>query len=1136
MGDPTQPLLRFVNQGVFPFIGRKKESLHIQQFLSKIGDADSMQVLLLQGEAGIGKTRLLDESLPLFLENDVTIIRAKFHNGTHCSSILVLADALRHSDTVRRIIKAESSSSLDFVISSLIKIAKVRRLIVVLEDIHLLSELALQEFAQIISALSDEPIGLLCASRMLNSTIRGVIEPYIVDEILLRGWSKNEVSELWHELLSEELIDLDFLEQFQKNTDGNPLMIRMALHSGVRDRITGKGNSNNIDMLPINTYKIEQAVARSSQMFTSGLTAHLNAREYASAEQIAIAGEIFSKEAALIILDNNDEALSELIAKGIIIQSLNHAESLNSFKSASLPFIFTHSLLHKHFALSNRFDINKFWKILATNAPLYSCLPYEYIPSHIQCIETDTDMFIKGLKSLSTLMRDTVRSHKSQLHDAMITAYDAAVIIARERLTGDELLQVELDRLHLKISILRYNGLHDTEERRLEHRELLNSYILKTQHLSQEEFTYHRLYALAWQFAFQAFTFCKVDFGIWNEIKSLVKRYSYLTFQISSIEVLSWALNYMTWIRRRVNSYQDFYGEMDWIVDHVESLTNTKNPILKKYIVLRIYPLLLVLCRNDEELAKNRSKLSIIVGQDVDSDSRASTKILNFHIQYSSAETALEIVRNYQKSQIHTRIDFGTYFDYFNLLMAVNTPIDVIKEWLVNVATHFPAKDYPELWSNLLCASNSTLLLRGEQQMESFFNEIAKSVLSPSKDAQGLLIAWLVGGCHVDAITEVKYVHKEILESGYAYWLDDSCWLQNGGGLLAYIRSLVENSTLENASELQEGLHSFLNLTTSNSNRFTDLLSLLIWLRYAALSRIDNYQLLLRPQIRSAIFRTMDWLIESKRIVFACIFPRYFPEYFDEPEIPLWSKRITHELEDQYQRLHYNETNSATPLSLSIVGKVSFQYSGTDEHQTIKGSRLKCILGLMALDLTLTKPLTRQEFFDVVAGEEQDDETKRNTVKVAVYQLRKLLGKDSIIQGKHAPRLNLDYCKIDYIDVWKALLKAEKDVANNKLYNARNKLLYVLRTMNGNVLFPTLYETIFETAREEFETRLRRLILRVCRSIIQVGDSSSCELILQLADHQLSGDQEINDLLVDVLHGQHKFTEAFRVKFAATAA
>lgn len=1137
MGGIIQPLLRFVNQGVFPFIGREQELQHLQQFSSKIGDANSLQVLLLQGEAGVGKTRLLDESLPLLAENDATIIRAKFHTGTLCSSVSVLSDALRHSDSVRRIIKAESPTSLDFVISSLVRIAQVRQLIVIVEDIHLLADTALQEFAQIISALSDEPIGLLCASRLLDSKIRSIIEPSIVDEIHLRGWSNGEVTALWRELFSNDFIEPSFIEQFQKNTDGNPLMIRMVLHSGVRDKIPTKGNVSSISMLPIDLQTIEQSVVRSSQMFTSGLTAHLSEQEYASAEQIATLGELFSREAALIMLENGEQVLTELIAKGIIVQSVNQAEPLNSTQTTSLPYIFTHTLLHKHFTESKRFDINKFWMVIAAEAPVFSSLPYTYIPMNSHCLLTGNATFIKGFKFLSASMRDLVRSLKNVLPDAMIKAYEAVAMIALERLTGDELLQIELDRLHLKISILRYAGMHDTESRRQEHRELLDSYIHKTEHLPQEEFSYHRLYALAWQFAFQAYTYCNVDVGIWNEIKVLIKSYRYLTFQISSIEVLSWALNYMVWIRYRVNSYQEFYGEMDWIVDHVESLAKPKNPILMKYIALRVYPLLLISSRDVKELAERRKVIPIITRYDVHSDFRASTKLVNFYTTYGSAETALETVRKHQNLQKHTgNIDFGTYFDYLNLMIALHTPITIIKEWLVELASYAPASDYPQLWSNLLTASNSTLLLRGDSSIESYFHELAQCELKPPKDAQGLLIAWLAGGCHVDAIAEVKAVHQEIITSGCAYWLDDSCWLQNGGGLLAYIHTLLGNSPSENENDLLKSLHSFLNLDMTNANRFTDLVSLLTWLRYAALARIDSYHSLLRPQIRTAIFAAMNWLIESKRIAFAPLFPRYFPEYFDDGEIPQWNLRITQELEEQHQRLHTTETTPEAPLTLSLIGKVRFQLNESKELQTIKGSRLKCLLGLMILDHTLTKPLTRQEFFDIVAGEEQDDETKRNTVKVAVYQLRKLLGKESIIQGKHSPRLNLSYCNVDYINVWKALLKAEKELAKNKLNNARNSLLYVLRTLNGNVLFPTLYETIFETAREEFETRLRKLILRVCRSIMQAGDSSSCEVILHLADNHLSGDQEINDLLIDVLHDQHKYTEAFRVKFAATAA
>ncbi|MFN8359378.1 MAG: AAA family ATPase [Candidatus Kapaibacterium sp.] len=1139
MGGIIQPLLRFVNQGVFPFIGREQELLHLQQFSSKIGDTDSLQVLLLQGEAGVGKTRLLDESLPLLAENDATIIRAKFHNGTLCSSVSVLSDALRHSDSVRRIIKAESPTSLDFVISSIVRIAQVRRLIIIVEDIHLLADTALQEFAQIISALSDEPIGLLCASRLLDSKIRSIIEPSIVDEIHLRGWSNGEVTRLWRELFSNDFIEPGFIEQFQKNTDGNPLMIRMVLHSGVRSIFNKSGNPSTILPLQLDQLRIEQSIQSGKQLFAHGLAAHLSEEERLWAEKLATLGEIFSREAAVIILTNGEAALSRLQTKGIIIESLTQSEPINSSKKSSLPFIFTHTLLHKHFAEQKRFDSTRFWRVLAEGVPLYSIVAFELIEKNAEKLSVSNKLLLKGMTEMTRLVSyftglfDTAPKHK--VHRAL-----KAVAHARKgKIEAGEELEFRLLTVYSDVVVFQFRAFYHTMEQRKEYHELLMQYHELTGGDLPLELIHYRLNALGYILNYETSTSGTFPISIWEQIETCVDTQSELMTHSTYFSILSSVLSEIYRLSSRSLRKQtrpillQIHKRVSEIALHADETT-------KAILQSKVYPQLMMMYEDAEELKRSKAMFNESLRCSTIDYTRLHKRLAGFAREHIEAESALTIAKNHLYQYELQEIVYpqsNIYTNWVNLLAAVNSPEDELIGACLYVEKQIGGKISSTIFLQLLLEFRSYAVMRCDEAWIKWLDQHINTI-PDSGSFSGRFYEFLqyyhFQGTVRDNVPHLKKILASSRESGNLMNIAYCDYKKPVVELLA--REVIERVTLVPPDDLADSIKVVLQEMFQSQTPSIDVLTILALLSHAEDEGISNLSQRLRPEIRSAMFRMMNWLIESKRIVFAKVYPQHFQRFFEGDEIDHWSQRIDKELVHQHQRLRYIETNLSSTVSLSMIGKVGFKYNGTGELQTIKGSRLKCILGLMVLDLILPKPLTRREFFDIAADQEQDEATKRNTVKVAVYQLRKLLGHDSIIQGKETPKLNPKYSRVDCVEIWNSLLKAEKALAKNKLNHARNSLLYVLRTLNGNVLFPTLYETIFETIREEFENRLRSIIIRICKLFSSIGDNDSCELILQLAESHLVGDEEIKDLLVDTLQSQHNYTGALRVQFASTAA
>lgn len=197
----------------------------------------------------------------------------------------------------------------------------------------------------------------------------------------------------------------------------------------------------------------------------------------------------------------------------------------------------------------------------------------------------------------------------------------------------------------------------------------------------------------------------------------------------------------------------------------------------------------------------------------------------------------------------------------------------------------------------------------------------------------------------------------------------------------------------------------------------------------------------------------------------------------------------------------------------------------------IRGGRLRLLLGLLVADRMLARPLGHREFCRIAGGEE-DAERARKTMNGAVMRLRETVGEDTIMTDGETPSLNLELVDVDLLEALRLMREAGDAMRARLLARALSAVREALDIWNGDVPFPTLYQSFFEAAREDFESGLRTTTMTVARALLAEDDPAGAENLLRRATAILPGDAEIAELLIAALERSGRKTDAERLRLS----
>jgi len=1092
MSIPMHPLVDFLNHGTLPFTGRSSEADRIVEFWRAASEAPGLQALLLLGEVGVGKSRLVEELGARVARAGGAVLHTKLYPESATSIVPLVTRSLWRFNAAHPLLKSDPEDSFTSVLGSLRRLVRLRHSMLIFEDIHLLSGGGVGDFGMLLDALADEHVAVLCLGRPVELAARGALERHLTADITLHGLSPDEVGTLWGALFgsSPDPVLRDILH---RATAGNPLAIRSALRGALKSGALTQDGSG-IWRTPLALDIFEETLERNVELLSEGMASHLGEHERRAAEKIARLGEVFAYESARTVVGGDTSVLDTLTFKGIIAETGSMIPSLSETTSRRPLLAFTHTLLHRRLIQHPTADLTTLAEVIVAQLPLYSVVPFRIIAEH----GLPDGIDITGFIDCVTIVTHTLNNHPDWKLGMEVweTAWRIFEGI-RERLSDTERFKNEAVMLTAKILLLR------RQDSAPEYKTLVEQLDRLTDRPLTAETAVHRLRALRacyWMYSRRSYDATR---PVHREVLALVAEFPHLKSTKAWVDYLQRMVNGAL-VGSDFETARFAETELNRITGSAEI-----DEELKAYAFQSIAPYLLVLFDSAEELERRIAMIEkleqIDGGDDIAFLMTRMTYYMNIdylHRTMALCRKAIPLFR--ERGQARSAA-------YATLVL------------LYCRAAYGENLDEVESEVFLLCSAVEGLAPHIRMHAAIYFSLVATML---GNAAWGLrMISSLVDDTTTFNQSILFYTMLEAGDPEHAWNLltPDGPQFQQLTLLIGALRGNVElNDALDEAREaLRQPIL-----------RSGDVLkNQIVIAMIDRLGSMGGRSDLLAGEIHESLIMMIDRYLERRIPLFAKSLIDRFGGRLARNERSAYATAITAMIRATAESR--NEARSRAKIRLGMLGSIAITRPDQEPLRP-RGVRLRTLLGLMVADQMLDQALSQKEFCRLAAGDASDFEDARKTVNLAVHRLREILGHEAILTDRETPRLNPDLVDADLLHLHRLLADVDAAVRDGAFSRGSIALVEALERAGGEVAFPGLYDEFFEAAREDLESRIRTLTLRVAKGLLHEGDAASAEGVLRRAFTAMPEDEEIAAQLADVLIQLGKRIEAQRVRLQNT--
>jgi DNA-binding SARP family transcriptional activator len=1107
-------LVDFLNHGILPFVGRSVEIDRIMAFWDGTDGASGLRAALVRGEAGIGKSRLIEELAPRITQAGGAVLHVKLYPDSPSTLPPLISGAL-HSFIARRNPLQEDVSSIwtpidgfssqeamASIITSLRRVVRLRPTLLIIEDLHLLEGQAVNDLSMLLETLADEFFSVLCVARPVQVAARGVLERYLVMNMQLQGLDRPQLESMWSELF-EHPPCAGTLDAMLRVTLGSPLALRSAIRGAIQAGVLVHDRHQNRWKTTLPPAAFAHILERNVNLLSEGMAAHLDAEEFDAACKLAVLGEVFARETARLLLPGNEEIIDALAFKGIIAGATITPPPLPNRPGAATatPLAFTHTLLHRQFVESARIVPVDLMEVIRPYHPLYSTLPFLLFADALPDAREHRAALTETLDHTLAVACTHHQAGNNQMTLQLLDAADRIFDHIQTLLDHDRAARLQVRLLRTRLTCMRITDDPDTYHAlALQLLELANPELMPRCHLMALIFLYMMRRRGDEMVCHE--TLQRIDahiqrhpelFGS-NELITVLERLAGNAVALVDLDVL--------------------LKVEQWLQSLLQSPFATEE--LRRTARFKVFPFLLLSYRTPEEIARREEFVREIDTVAPDPTGNLQMMKLSFLTSLGRFTEALECIEQFLPF-FEKAGHWGWVSSCHRFRLCIRMAFGVGMEQTLEEARR-------------LCGSSQI----GSPE---HFRDITGAYLLEF----GLMrneVAWAWNTAR-EFSRDHRYFSVETQVIAALAGLHDLAEIPESEIDASPLRNLLTLAMARSPQpEACEAAYTTaLSLLRTPLLHVDDLLTLraTIDLIIAVRSHWSDIamQEALDGAIHDALMQTLEYLGLNALFTFMGPLLESYGSWLSTAERTYWQVRI--ERMAGKHRIPDEPARQRQALQISMLGTIHAQWDD-DEVIQFRGARLRALLGVLVADGMLDQRLSDREFSYIVTDIPEESERSRKMLNGVVHRLREVLGHDAILTGDGNPKLNPDLVRVDLIDARNHLRQAAEALRNRSLLRARVSLLEALRISNGNVPFPTLYEDFFEALRADFEHELRTSVIRISRQLLVEGDSESACEILGHGCRVIPDDEELSELLCETLVATGKRAEAQRVRMRALVA
>ncbi|MBS1902394.1 MAG: AAA family ATPase [Bacteroidetes bacterium] len=1090
----VKQLADFLNHGILPFVGRTTESSRLLEFWRQTIDAQGLRALLLVGEAGIGKSRLIEETIPRIISAGGAVIHAKLYPESATNITPLLARSLWHSTAGRELLKKQPENTRDSLVEGMRRVASLRPTIIFLEDIHLLSSEGARECAAFFESVADETISFVAAARPSLMQVRGVLERYLTDEIHLEGLDHTAFTTVCAELFGGA-IHSDAVALLERATLGNSLALRSALRGALKSGSLAKADGTGQWHIAVGTEAFVRQLEQNVRSLSEGMAANVPDEESIACERLAVLGELFAVEAAEALLPDAKTMLDRLTFQGMLVTSSSAHVPVNGSPSVHPLHAFSHSLVHRYFLGRSPAPGADLLKAIASGIPLYGIAPFLALADITQESDAETMRAViqRADEAARTLDGGSDWELALQLWSAAKQFFDRH----RTKWESAEAERIEIQFLKTHLMLLRRQLFSE------EYGKTLAELYAITDDPQTFELADQRMAAYVFRH-WQIDRLMESDDerrALRADVNALLERFPDLAVSHTYTVYLSYEAK-----AAAQNLSHDIMRDVEEAARTIvtsDRATQRLRDIVQGYI----YPHFLVIFDTSEELAERLALARRI------EESNVYDNIM-FPIRKTEMLSAIGRMRD-ALAELHKYIPQFRREGLSYTVFLRSLDVLSIEAWYGR-----PLDEVLHTIRELFAETPADLHEYGRQAVTRFFIPVGvylgasgfvKQIIDefgvegPTYQSEYYLLASLFDGespdAHLASCTQPERM-RSFYDAARAASRDDA---STTDALLDEARVVLSHEVIQQR----------------------DILCALLVIELTKYFGRDSE---LAHEIRDTIGKILDWFAADDVVGCLRFILRRYGAYLMPKDERAWKSRIAK------MGLQPSVTATATDgmVRLSMLGATIEITKADGSSVRVRGARLRSVLGVMTANQMLEQPLSVREFRLIAAGEKDDAELARKSVNMAVAALRDDLGPDAIVTTGETPSLNLARIRIDLLEANNLLTNASRALRRGSLVKALPDLSRALDIALGKVPFPTLYDNLFEAIRDDFDARMRTLTLDIAKRLVAEGDRYSAINLMRKYFDAMPDDEEIATLLRTSLESIGQKAEAERINLKAS--